>query len=193
MTNGKEYEPRQEFNNFGDVNLGIEYQFKRLGTWAFSGTLTLGIPSGSASGGLDGSYQTGDGEFNQLLQLNLGKSYAIGSQDFYFKTYVGFNNRTQGFSDEVRLYGETGTQLFQSKILILSRLQWIRPLYNGILDASNANGAIFANNIESFVLGGELAWSIQPKWGFSLGFTTPIYGKVIYNASSFSGGAFLNF
>jgi hypothetical protein len=192
MTNGKEYEPRQEFNSFGDVNLGIEFQFKRPTAWAFSGTLTIGIPSGRASGGSDGSYQTGDGEFNQLLQLNLGKSYTIGSQDFYFKTYLGFNNRTQGFSDEAHLYTETGTQLFQSKILILSRLHWIRPLYNGTLNASNANGAIFANNIESFVVGGEVAWFIQSNWGLSLGLTTPFFGKVIYNASSFSGGVFLN-
>tara|TARA_Y100000389_G_scaffold71528_1_gene68225 strand:- start:807 stop:947 length:141 start_codon:yes stop_codon:yes gene_type:complete len=44
--------------------------------------------------------------------------------------------------------------------LILKRLQWIKPIYNGTLDASNANGAIFANNIESFAFGGELAWNI---------------------------------
>ena len=64
---------------------------------------------------------------------------------------------------------------------------------NGTLDATNANGAIFANNIESFVIGGEMGWNLGSKWGVTFGITTPLYGKVIYKASSFSGGIFLNF
>jgi hypothetical protein len=192
-TTGKVYEPRQEYNGLGDFNLGLEYGWGQLKNWKLSGSLTLGIPSGESTAGSDGSYQTGDGEFNQLLQINLGKSYRINNQSFYLKSYLGYNNRTQGFSDEFHWFGETGTQLFNSNLLILSRLHWIKPLYNGTLDASNANGAIFANNIESFTLGGELAWSIGEKWGIALGTATPLFGKVIYKATSFSGGVFLIF
>jgi len=191
-TNNKEYEPRQVYNGLGDINLGIEYGFGQLKNWHFSGTLTLGIPSGADAAGIDGSYQTGDGEFNQLLQGNVGKSFSLGGQGFYFKSYLGYNNRTEGFSDELHSYAETGTQFLKSKLLLLTRMHWIKPLYNGTLDASNANGAIFANNIESLVLGGEIAVLLSSKWGISLGASTPLYGKVIYRASSFSGGVFLN-
>ena len=190
-TNGEIYEPRQELSSFGDTNLALEYGLKTNGELAFSTTLTLGIPTGKATGGSDGSYQTGDGEFNQLVQLNAGGGFQIAKQNFYLKSYVGFNNRTRGFSDELHSYFETGTQLNNGKWLFLSRIHWIKPLYNGSLNASNANGAIFANNIESFVLGGEIALKIGEQWGVSATLGHPIFGRVIYRASSLSAGIFL--
>ena len=90
-------------------------------------------------------------------------------------------------------FAETGTQLWNSKLLVLSRLHWIRPLYNGTLDASNANGAIFANNIESFTLGGEVAINLGAHWGVSFAAATPLFGKVIFKGNSYSGGLFLNY
>lgn len=192
-TNGTIYEPRQEFSSFGDTNIGLEYGLKSSGKWVFSTTLTLGIPSGRSSTGFDGSYQTGDGEFNQLIQTNIGSGYRVGKKTFYIKSYFGYNNRTQNFSDELHSYFETGSQFWNQKLLVLTRLHWIKPLYNGSLDASNANGAIFANNIESFIAGGEMALNIGPKWGFSGAVTHPLFGKVIYRASSFSFGIFASF
>jgi hypothetical protein len=47
QTNGKVYEPRQEYNGFGDINLGLEYGLKTAGNWVFSTTLTFGIPLAS--------------------------------------------------------------------------------------------------------------------------------------------------
>lgn len=193
QTTGKEYEPRREFNGLGDINLAAEFKITPLGNWAFSGTLLLGIPSGKEVAGFDGSYQTGDGEFNQQVQLNFGKSYSLGKQAFYLKSYLGYNNRSGGFSDELHSFAETGTQLWNSKLLVLSRLHWIRPLYNGTLDASNANGAIFANNIESFTLGGEVAINLGAHWGVSFAAATPLFGKVIFKGNSYSGGLFLNY
>jgi len=192
-TNGNEYEPRREFSSFGDANLGVEYGIKSSGKWVFSSTLTLGIPSGRSTAGFDGSYQTGDGEFNQLIQANVGSGYRVGEQTFYLKSYIGYNNRTKGFSDELHSYFETGSQFWKNKLLVLTRLHWIKPLYNGTLDASNANGAIFANNIESFVLGGEMALNIGSKWGLSAAVSYPLFGKVIYRGSSISSGLFVQF
>ena len=48
QTNGKVYEPRQEYNGFGDINLGLEYGLKTAGNWVFSTKLTFGIPSGKS-------------------------------------------------------------------------------------------------------------------------------------------------
>lgn len=71
------YEPRQEFNSLGDINIAAEVKILPLGNWAFSATLLFGLPTGKSVGGFDGSYQTGDGEFNQQLQFNFGKSIAL--------------------------------------------------------------------------------------------------------------------
>ena len=192
QTNGKVYEPRQKYNGFGDINLGLEYGLKTAGNWVFSTTLTFGIPSGKSQAGSDGSYQTGDGEFNQLLQFNLGSGFGIGKQNFYLKSYFGLNNRTQGFSDEVHSYFETGTQVLKNKLLLLTRVHWIKPLYNGTLSAESSNGSIFANNVESMILGGEMAFQIGKKWGVSATLTQPLFGKVIFKATTYSGGIFFN-
>tara|TARA_B110000114_G_scaffold96176_1_gene101364 strand:- start:211 stop:879 length:669 start_codon:yes stop_codon:yes gene_type:complete len=101
-------EKGQGINAFGDVNLGLEFKIKTLGLWHFSSTLTLGIPSGENKGGTDGSYQTGDGEFNQHLHVNVGTSFDFKGFPVYSKMDVGFNNRTKGFSDELIIGGESG-------------------------------------------------------------------------------------
>ncbi len=191
-TNGKVYEPRQEYNGFGDINLGLEYGLKTASNWVFSTTLTFGIPSGKSQAGSDGSYQTGDGEFNQLLQFNLGSGFGIGKQNFYLKSYFGLNNRAQGFSDEVHSYFEIGTQLLKNKLLLLTRVHWIKPLYNGTLSAESSNGSIFANNVEIMILGGEMAFQIGKKWGISATLTQPLFGKVVFKATTYSGGIFFN-
>ena len=185
-------EKGQGINAFGDVNLGLEFKIKTLGLWHFSSTLTLGIPSGENKGGTDGSYQTGDGEFNQHVQVNAGTSFDLKGFPVYSKMDVGYNNRTKGFSDELIIGGETGVQLFKNKLLILARIRWIHPLYNGSLDATNSNGSVFANNVESLVLGSEVAWNFYKKIGVSFAYTVPVYGKIIYHAPSLSLGFYLN-
>lgn len=93
----------------------------------------------------------------------------------------------------MHIFAESGTQLKNKKLLVLTRLHWIKPLYNGTLDASNADGAIFANNIQSFSLGGELAYNLGQHWGISFAARRPLYGRIIYKGTSYSGGVFLNF
>ena len=174
----------EEFSSFGDVDLGIEYRLFKKSKFAFSTTLVLGIPSGDSSGGSDGSYQTGDGEFNQLLKFNAGTSLSLFKHSFYAKTYIGFNNKTKNFSDEFRAGIEVGTGLFGSKLLLLMRSNMVKSLRNGSLNASNNSGSIFANNVEFISIGGEVAWKFTKKIGVSLGYDSAFSGKIIYAAPS---------
>jgi len=79
------------------------------------------------------------------------------------------------------------------ELLLISRIHWIKPLYNGFLDASTANGTLFANNIESFSMGGEAAFTFGSNWGIALGATAPVFGKIVFKGTSFSGGFFINY
>jgi len=180
----------EEFNSFGDMNLGIEYRLFKTSKFAFSTSLTLGIPSGNSSGGSDGSYQTGDGEFNQILRFNAGTSFSLFKHSLYAKSHIGFNNKTKNFSDEVRAGIEVGTSFLESKLLLLFRSNMVKSLRNGSLDASNSNGSIFANNVEFISIGGEIAWKLTKKIGVSFGYNSAISGKVIYAAPSYNGGIF---
>ena len=56
-----------ELNSFGDADVGIKYGFNQKGPVVFAASLILGIPSGQNKP--EGSLQTGDGEFNQLIKL----------------------------------------------------------------------------------------------------------------------------
>ena len=180
----------EEHTSFGDMNLGVVYRLFKKSKHAFSAALTLGIPSGDSNGGSDGSYQTGDGEFNQELRFNAGTSFKISKHPFYAKGYLGFNNRTEGFSDELKFGFETGTGLFKNRLLLLLRSDTVKSQKNGSLSAANSDGSIFANNIEFVSVGGEVAWKFTKKIGLSFAYSSAISGKVIYAAPSYSAGVF---
>ena len=178
----------EEFSSLGDSNLGLEYQWYRKRGWAISSSLTLGLPTGNSSGGSDGSYQTGDGEFNQIVRLHFGRSYRLWQHRFYAKANFGVNQRSKGFSDEFRAGVETGTKILAQKVLVLGRVNLIKSFQNGTLDASTSNGSIFANNVEVINLGGELIFDLYKNWRFSLSASYPVRGRVIYRAPALSTG-----
>ena len=188
FTSGNPGQPGEAVNSLGDIDLTVEIQILKRPKWVLATSLTLGIPSGNNSGGSDGSYQTGDGEFNQILKVLAGTSFKIAKHSFYAKASVGFNNRSNGFSDEIRLGIETGSQLFKNKFLLLARLNTIQSFFNGSLSAENSNGSIFANNVEVTNLGGEINYFITKKWSASFGYSVPLSGKNIYKAPAVSGG-----
>lgn len=182
----------ESVTSFGDVDLGINYGFYKKGKWTASAKLILGLPTGESSGGSDGSYQNGDGEFNQYVSANLGYSSALGNLPFYAKSYLGYNNRSKGFSDEFRTGLEAGLNVIDSKLWLITRLNVVKSLKNGTLSAVNSNGSIFANNVEFSSFGFEAAYYITKKLGVALNFDSAFDGKIIAASPSFSGGIFLD-
>ena len=177
----------EEFSSLGDINLGLDYQWYRKKGWAISTSLTLGLPTGNNSGGSDGSYQTGDGEFNQVVRLHFGRSYRLGKQRFY-ASYLWGEPTQQRLFRWVRAGVETGTKIIDQKILVLGRLNLIESFQNGNLDATTSNGSIFANNVEVVSLGGEMIFDVYKNWRFSLSASYPVRGKLIYRAPALSTG-----
>ncbi|MDC6366377.1 MULTISPECIES: hypothetical protein [Flavobacteriaceae] len=178
-------------NSIGDIDLGVTYGIIQKEKLAVSATLLFGIPSGNDSGGSDGSYQTGDGEFNQLVKVAAGIPFKIANNSTYAKTYLGFNNRTQNFSDELRVGAELGMQFFNS-LWLAGKLDIIQSLQNGSLSAQNNQGSIFANNVEFVGLGFEAAYYITPKLGISATYGAALDGRIIYADPSYAVGVFLD-
>ncbi|MEW4922450.1 hypothetical protein [Algibacter sp. 2305UL17-15] len=191
-TTGQIISEGEAFNSFGDAEIGLRYGILKTDNYALSATLKLGIPTGDNAGGSDGSFQTGDGEFNQLLQTNLGTSFNLGTIPSYAKLYLGFNNRTKGFSDEIRTGLELGANLSKHKLWLIGRADLLESLRNGNLNAQTSQGSIFANNIEYVSLGAEIAYYITKKIGVSFNYTGAVSGKLVYAAPSISGGVFLD-
>lgn len=189
-TTGEEILPGEAINALGDINLGADLSLYKKKRWAGSARLILGLPTGEDQGGSDGSFQTGDGEFNQYLSLRLGHSFAVPGNNWYGKFNFGFNNRTNGFSDELRFGLESGVSVLKRKLLILSRLQVVESLQNGNRDATTAPGNIFANNVEYWSVGGEVNYTFAKNLGISFGVAGAISGRLIAANPSWSGGIY---
>ncbi|MGY5355920.1 hypothetical protein [Wenyingzhuangia sp. IMCC45467] len=190
-TNGNVLQAGEAVNAIGDLDVGLRYGLIKKNYLALSTTLKLGLPTGKNKAGSDGSFQTGDGEFNQLITIDAGTSYSLFSKSAYTKAYVGVNNRTQGFSDEFHYGVESGLKLGE-KTWVLVRLNSVNSFNNGTLSAQNTQGSIFANNIEYLSIGAEVAYYITSKIGVSFNYAGAVSGRIIYAKPSYSGGLFLD-
>lgn len=190
-TTGQEITPGEDINSVGDLELGLNLNVHKSDHWAVSTRLIFGIPTGEDQGGSDGSFQTGDGEFNQYLSVLAGYSFNIPNRIFYAKAHFGFNNRTQNFSDELRFGIESGLGFFEDKVLFIARINGVESLQNGSLNAANsAQGNIFANNIEYLSVGGELNYFLNDNWGLGVGVDGAFSGRIIAANPSFNAGVF---
>lgn len=191
-TTGEVFIPGEAINSVGDVNLGFQLGLFAGKGWSGSATLMLGVPLGEDSGGTQGNLQTGDGEFNQLLRLDIGRGFRLGKLDAYANAYGGFNNRTNGFSDEYRFGVEAGVTFWNNKITALARLYGVRSLKNGDLPSDQSNStSLFANNSEHLTFSPEIAYNINEKWGVSAGFGKALSGRIIFANTSYTVGVFM--
>lgn len=193
-TTGEVTTEGQALNSIGDTDIGVKYGISKPGSFfAFAGSVILGIPVGNNSGGSDGSLQTGDGEFNQMIQFDLSKSASFGKVSAYANVYAGLNNRTNDFSDEFRFGGEIGVSVLENRLWLIYRLNILESLQNGLSSADGSTGStIFANNTEFASYGYEAAFYITDKLGVSASTASAFSGKIIFASPSYSVGVFLD-
>jgi len=111
----------------------------------------------------------------------------------YANVSTGFNNRSNGFSDEFRFGAEIGAQLFNEKLWVIGRLTGVESLKNGETAGTANTTSIFANNTEYVTVGGELAYNVGSDWGVSVGYAAAVRGEIIFAAPSYSVGVFTKF
>lgn len=186
--------PGESVNSLGDTDLAIKYRLsKPESPFVVAGTLLLGLPLGTVDGGSDGSLQTGDGEFNQMLRVDASRSFTIGSINAYANIYTAFNNRTENFSDEFRSGGELGAAFLKNKLWSIARVDAVKSLKNGLSSAEGSNGmTIFANNTEFVSYTYELAYYATKKLGVSASYSGAFSARLILAAPSYSVGVFLD-
>ncbi len=184
--------PGEAINSVGDTDLGFKYALNKPGSKIpVSATLTLGLPIGIKEGGSQGNLQTGDGEFNQLLQVDVGGSFSLSKKTTaYASAYLGYNNRTNDFSDEVRFGLEGGLGFMDRKLWLIARLTAIESMKNGTSSSGITSTSIFANDTEFMSFGLEAAYYITRRVGVSAGFAGAFRGEIIAARPSYSVGIF---
>ncbi|MEM7162552.1 MAG: hypothetical protein AAF487_08960 [Bacteroidota bacterium] len=176
-------------NSIGDIDLGFKYGFNQSKT-PIAVTLMLGLPTGNELGGIMENLQTGDGEFNQILRFDISRSFQIKKLNTYFNAYSGFNNRSEGFSDEFRYGFELGSSFnkYSGNVKVFA----VESLKNGDSTIGANSTSVFANNSEFSAVAIEGAYAVTDKFGLSLGFSYAFRGEIIAAAPSYSIGVFFD-
>ena len=175
----------ESVNSLGDTDVSLKYNIINKSV-AVSVALTLGLPLGNASGGTSGLLQTGDGEFNQMLSVETGKS--LGDGKYYISGMLGFNNRTEGFSDEFRYSLEGGVHI--GKCWGIMRMYGIKSFKNSS-ESFQPNNGIFSNDIEYVSVSPELVYEANENWGASIGAGFAFNAKRVLAAPAFTVGVYL--
>lgn len=175
-----------ELNSFGDTNIGMKYGFNQQGAVVWAASVIFGLPLGQSEP--EGSLQTGDGEFNQLIKLEA--SHSFHPKPFYTTLFIGFNNRTRGFSEELRFGGEVG--FTASKFIAILKINSVNSLNNGDVANSAEGATLNGNNVEYFAITPELAYSFSDKIGISASPGFAASGRNQLASPNFSIGLFAN-
>lgn len=184
----------ESISGIGDTDIALKYRISKAGSkFVLAGTFLLGLPLGDEAGGTNGNLQTGDGEFNQMMRLDLSKSFQIGGINAYANIYTAFNNRSKNFSDEMRIGAEIGGGFINNKIWAILRLDVVESFENGAESTALSDGAtIFANNTEYVAYTYEIAGYITEKIGVSASTASVFSASNIFAAPSYSLGVFLD-
>jgi hypothetical protein len=174
-------------SSFGDTNIGFKCGIFQSKSIVVAASITFGLPLGSSEVTNESVLQTGDGEFNQLVKVEASHSFY--PKPYYATVFVGFNNRTQGFSDEFHAGGEFGVTL--NKFVAIIKAYNVSSFYNGNAGDNGANG-VFANNTEYFSFTPEIVYQINEKVGMAASSGFAFSGRRILAAPNFSLGLYMN-
>ena len=123
-----------------------------------------------------------------MIQLDGGTGFKLGTLNAYASAFVGFNLRTNGFSEEIRYGAELGVGLLNSKLWLATKLNVVESLKNG--DTAETSTSIFANNTEYASFAIEANYYITQRVGVSANFAGAFRGEIIAAAPSYSLGVF---
>ena len=179
--------PKVDETSFGDVDLSFRYQIYDKKSISISANLLLGLPTGNSK--QENGLLTGDGEFNQMLKLAVG----TGKAKWWTQAAIGFNNRTNNYSDEFRYDFEFGYKFFNDRLLAILKINGIESLNNGT--AKENSVGLYANNVEFGGYGPEILYYVSNKKNIGVSFRLgrSVKGRNILGGPSFSGGIFAQF
>lgn len=173
------FPPAGEVSKSGisDSHLGVKIKLTEFSQNVLSASAIVGIPLGvrNDSTGL----WTGSEEWNQRVMVNFGRSFY--PLDLYLSSSLGYNNRTNGFSDEIRYSLEGGYFVIKNKLLLILRLAGVASLKNGSLGNVSGVAGLYANDQNFLAYGPEVHYSITNKIGLIAKFES---GAMVKNAPS---------
>ncbi len=174
-----------EVTGIADPEVGFRVGLLNLGSAVVSGSVIFGVPIGNDT--QPNGLLTGDGEFNQRVKLEAG--YSFWPIPAYALATVGFNNRTQGFSDEAVYSAEAGYTI-KNRVTLIARMRGLESLENGADDVTGGMGGLYANNQRYLSYGAEVIVGVAGPLGVSFGVDGGTRLRNSLSAPAFSFGIF---
>lgn len=170
----------------GDWDLGVRFGILTGGPTVISLQALAGLPLGDSGGDL--VLWSGDGEFNQLLSLQVGHSlYPVPG---YLKGEIGYNNRqgdddpNDDYSDELRYSLEAGYTVAER----LGITVWLR----GIEVLGKADDEFRSRyEIEYLSFGPQVDFYVTPNVGITASMSTFTRAHSMLDAPTWEFGVFL--
>lgn len=178
--------PGDSASGISDAEVGVRVGLLRGGATVISAGLKFGLPIGDdtqANGLL-----TGDGEFNQILSLQLGHSFY--PKPFYFTGEAGVNNRTNGYSDEFCYEAEIGYTIGRNLTLNF-KVNGVESFHNGDDAVLGGMGGLFANNQEYLAYGPGVFYTFFHGFGIDARAAFATRGQNVLARPAYFFGVFL--
>ncbi len=173
-------------SGIGDLDLAFRYKIKTFGQTTISASLLFGLPLSKET---NNTLLLGDGEFNQAFGFELGHSlYPLPA---YISGGIKFNNRNNGYSDQLYYSFEGGYSVINN-LLFIVRLHAIQSLHNGEKNNS-IRTLLFANNQQFIAYKFSALYNLTNKLGVSASFESGIIAYNIQSAPVFTIGFFYKY
>jgi hypothetical protein len=170
----------------GDWDVGFRFALVRGRPTVLSTGITFGIPLGNDE--QESGLLTGDGEFNQLVTLQVGRS--LRRAPIYASALVGYNLRHRGYSDEWHYGGEIGFRLGR-RLSVELRARGVESTENGDGDFGGGASGLYSNNQEYLLYGPEVSWRFNEHFGLSAAFEDVSRGRNVLAAPAYSLAIFV--
>jgi len=179
-----------ENNGVGDIDLGFRYKIKQFRQTSISGSLTFGIPiSTDEVFDMGQKFALSDGEFNQKLGIEVGHS--LFPLPAYISGTIKFNNRNEGYSDQL-IAGFEGGYNVRKNLLLNLRFHIIKSFKNGDKDVIENVIPIHANDEEYFAVKVGGFFKFHKNFGLAATGEFGLAAKNILSAPVFSIGLYVN-
>jgi hypothetical protein len=123
-----------------------------------------------------------------MVRLDISKSFKIGPTYPFATIYSGYNNRTNGFSDEFRYGGKVGLSV--SRFFLAFNINAVKSMKNGDPNFNSEGTGLFSNNAEFTGMTTEIGINITDEWGVSASYGTASNAKLIFASPSYSVGVY---
>ena len=171
---------------FGNITLGLKHQFYNNG-WVISGQLISEINTSSYDENT--GIRTGYDAFTFTPQLLAGKSFG----KTFFQSQIGFDIRTNNYSNNFKIGGEFGGKVSKN-IWLIGYVDVVKSFEDGNvnLPANNLLTGLYVNNQEygAYGLKGILQFC---DIGITAGFGGAFFGNNVPKKAAFSFGIFNTF